>query len=373
MNETGHVRARDVPEAPRPATHGCTAKSGVRTMLSVVAPAGLAVLLTGCGSARSNEAVEPDLRPVVSVVTVAPVADAGVVRASGLVGYKRETQLSFNAPGVISALSVDTGDVVRAGAALASMRRVSVGSNPAEAAQARENAERLLARTRALFDKGFVSQTAVDDAELALERARDTVELTAPAAGVVLRRLAEPAQMVDAGTPVLLLGEAASGMVVRVPVAARAAGRLVVGSAASVRVDGRDARPGSVLRIAPKSDEATGAFEVEIRPDDAAGLRSGQVAEVDIAVVQEETVDSALLVPTLALFDGRADQGVVFVVETGDVARRRAVQTAGLLHDGVVVVAGLAAGERVVAAGAAYVRDGEPVRVAEPLRIAESG
>jgi multidrug efflux pump subunit AcrA (membrane-fusion protein) len=33
-------------------------------------------------------------------------------------------------------------------------------------------------------------------------------------------------------------------------------------------------------------------------------------------------------------------------------------------QNGVLVVDGLAAGERVVAAGAAYVRDGEPVRVA---------
>jgi multidrug efflux pump subunit AcrA (membrane-fusion protein) len=70
-------------------------------------------------------------------------------------------------------------------------------------------------------------------------------------------------------------------------------------------------------------------------------------------------------VPTLSLLDGRADQGVVFVVDTDNVARRRSVQTAGIERDGVLVISGLEAGERVVAAGAAYVRDGEPVRVAE--------
>jgi multidrug efflux pump subunit AcrA (membrane-fusion protein) len=70
-----------------------------------------------------------------------------------------------------------------------------------------------------------------------------------------------------------------------------------------------------------------------------------------------------LLVPTLALLDSRADQGVVFVVDAQNVAHRRSVRTAGVSDEGVVVVEGLAAGERVVASGAAYVRDGEPVRV----------
>jgi RND family efflux transporter MFP subunit len=244
------------------------------------------------------------------------------------------------------------------------MRRTSVGSNPAEATQARENAERLLARTQALFDKGFVSQTAVDDARLALERAQESTLLTSPAAGVILRRRAEPAQMVNAGTPVLVLGETQHGIVVRAAVASRAAARISSGSAATVRVTGLEPRPATVVRVAAKSDASTGAFEVEVRPDDPAGLRSGQVAEVEIAGVGAAETASALIVPTLSLLDGRADQGVVFVVDADNVAWRRSVQTAGIARDGVLVISGLAAGERVVAAGAAYVRDGEPVRIA---------
>jgi multidrug efflux pump subunit AcrA (membrane-fusion protein) len=69
-------------------------------------------------------------------------------------------------------------------------------------------------------------------------------------------------------------------------------------------------------------------------------------------------------VPPLALLDARADQGVVFVVDEGNIARRRAVRTAGISQAGVLVIEGLAPGERVISAGAAYVRDGEPVRLA---------
>jgi membrane fusion protein (multidrug efflux system) len=66
----------------------------------------------------------------------------------------------------------------------------------------------------------------------------------------------------------------------------------------------------------------------------------------------------------LALLDARADQGVVYVVDDAGVARRRTVTTAGVDGENAIVLSGLKAGERVVAAGAAYVRDGEPVTIA---------
>jgi len=345
--------------------HWPVANSAVGVVVAIVLSAGFAALLSGCGEARPSDIAPPDLRPIVTVVSVAPAMRGGAIRASGLVGYKRETELSFNAPGVILSLLVDAGDVVRPGQRLASMRRTSVGSNPAEATQARENAERLLARTQSLFEKGFVSQTAVDDVRLAVERAQESTVLTAPAAGVILRRRAEPAQMVNAGTPVIVLGETQQGIVVRAAVASRAAARISSGGSAVVRVVGLEPRPATVVRVGAKSDDATGAFEIEVRPDDPAGLRSGQVAEVEIFAVHDVAAQSPLVVPTLSLLDGRADQGVVFVVDANDVARRRSIQTAGIARDGVLVISGLEAGERVVAAGAAYVRDGEPVRIAE--------
>jgi hypothetical protein len=66
----------------------------------------------------------------------------------------------------------------------------------------------------------------------------------------------------------------------------------------------------------------------------------------------------------LSLLDARADQGVVFVVDSENIARRRAVRTAGVTQAGVLVVEGLEPGDRVISVGAAYVRDGAPVRIA---------
>ncbi|MDX2277463.1 MAG: efflux RND transporter periplasmic adaptor subunit [Hyphomonadaceae bacterium] len=318
--------------------------------------------LAGC-SAESGQAEQAVQAPIVRVVEAQPQFAAGAVRASGLVGYKREPQLAFAAPGVIASLEVDAGDVVRRGQRLATLRRTSVGSNPDEAALARANAERDLARTQTLFERGFVSQARLDDARLAVERARDSSTLTAPANGVILRRNAEVSQTVAAGAPVFVFGDTASGLIVRAPVASTEAARIQVGDNASLSIAGAASYRGRVTRIGAKGNEGTGAFEVEIEIANAGPLRSGMVAEVEVTASGAETTTPAIIVPTLSLLDARADQGVVFVVDAQGVARRRAVRTAGVTQQGVLVVEGLSAGDRVIAEGAAYVRDGETVRI----------
>lgn len=317
--------------------------------------------LSSC-SASEGEAVQALEGPIVEVVEVQTHLAAGAVRASGLVGYKREPQLAFAAPGVIADIAVDAGDAVRRGQRLATLRRTSVGSNADEAALASANAERDLQRTQELFERGFVSQARLDEARLAVERTRAFSVLVAPANGVILRRNAEVSQTVNAGASIFVFGDTASGLVVRAPVASAQASRIQVGDAAIVRIAGA-AREGRVTRIGAKGNEGTGAFEVEVEIAGTDAPRSGTVAEVEISASGAAGQASAIIVPTLSLLDARADQGVVFVVDAEGVARRRAVRTAGVTQEGVLVVEGLGAGDRVIAAGAAYVRDGETVRI----------
>jgi RND family efflux transporter MFP subunit len=330
-------------------------------------PALLCLVAAACGGGGSA-APTPEA-PLVQIVEAAPAGAAGTIRASGLVGYRREPALSFTAPGIVGGIRVDAGDRVRRGQVLATLRRTSGGANVDEAALARQNAERDLARTQALYERGFVSEARLEDARLAVERARDSSVLTAPTDGIILRRAAEPAQTVSAGTPILVLGETNSGIVVRAPVSSGHAARIRVGDAAIVRVGelGGADLTGRVSRVGAQGNDSTGAFEVEIEIAGAERIRSGMVAEVEIAAeAASEALETAILVPTLSLLDARADQGVVFVVDAENIARRRAVRTSGVTQAGVLVVEGLQPGDHVISAGAAYVRDGAQVRIASP-------
>jgi RND family efflux transporter MFP subunit len=322
-----------------------------------------AVLLTACSGGEADEATAVAEGPLVEVVEVAHSSAAGTIRASGIVGYRREPVLAFTANGIIGSIEVDSGDVVRRGQPLATLRRTGAGANVDEAAIARANAERDLQRTQELFERGFVSEARLESARLAVARARDSSVLIAPANGVILRRAADPAQTVTAGAPVFVFGETASGIVVRAPVASSDAARIQIGDAVQVNVNGAQ-RAGRVTRVGAKGDDATGAFEVEVEVTAPEGLRSGMVAEVEVAAQPGANAQTSIIVPTLALLDARADQGIVYVLDQNAVARRRAVRTAGVTQAGVIIVEGLNPGDRVVAAGAAYVRDGETVRIA---------
>jgi RND family efflux transporter MFP subunit len=335
----------------------------------VITASVVALALGGCGRQPAEGEAEASVAaaataPLVETMKVAPGAAAGAIRASGLVAFKRETALSFGAPGEIETLNVDEGDRVNAGQTLATLRRTTVGADAEESAIARRTAEQQLARTQALFDKGFASEAALDNARLALERVRESAAITAPAAGVILRRTAERGQMVSAGEPILWVGEARSGVIVRASATSADVARIRTGDMAEIRVGERAPQAGRVARIAAKSSDATGVFDIEVMVDKPDNLRSGEVAEVLIRGEETDGGIAQFVVPAIALIDARADQGLVYVIDAAGTARRRAVETGGVSDEGVVILKGLETGDVVITRGATMVRDGDPVRVA---------
>jgi RND family efflux transporter MFP subunit len=325
--------------------------------------AGCAFLVASCSDEPAVAAQKAPAAVTVEVLNIAGQGAGGEVRASGLVAFKRETALGFAAPGEIESIMADVGDRVVAGQVLATMRKTTTGADASEAALARLTAEQNFDRLTRLHAAGAASQAELDNAKLALERARERVSIVAPASGIVLQRDAEPGQNVGAGQRVLSIGESRTGIIVEASMTASEVSQLRVGDVASVNIRERAALAGRVARIAPKGTQS-GLFTVEVQVDQPVGLRSGEVAEVVIAGragAQEAAV--VHLVPAISLIDARADQGVVFVVDAEGKARRRAVETGGVSDRGVTVLKGLADGDRVITRGASMVREGDAVFV----------
>jgi RND family efflux transporter MFP subunit len=341
---------------------GLWAEPMFRVALFVSVPLALAACQPAKEEAVETSAAPP---PLVEIVVLQPTSNTVSVRASGLLAYKRETALAFAAPGVIETMTADVGDVVAAGKTLATLRRTTVGADSSEAEIARTTAERELQRVQTLHEKGFASDAALERAKLALERVRERLTIAAPASGVILQRAAERGQTVNAGAPVFVLGETSSGIVLLASVTAADAARVKAGDTVDVTLRGTERRTGKVARIAARSTDGTGAFDVEVSLGDGAGLRSGEVGEVVIqsTTATEGPATRTFIIPALSLIDARADQGMVYVVDAEGVARRRSVVTGGVSGAGVVVLNGLAEGDRVIANGAAKVRDGDAVRV----------
>ncbi len=354
-----------------------------RTIAASLA-ASIALLLTGCsaGAPETAHAVTaPQVaQPVVVGAEVMPAEPDALVAATGTIVYTQETTLSFKTGGILTELTADEGDLVKAKQRLARLDLTELASSVAQAEAAVVNADLQYERTRDLVEKGHLAQARLDDAALARDQARAGLTAVAfnrnlgvmasPVDGVVLRRFAEPGQTLAPGAPVLQIGDTTSGLVLRVPVTAADAARLKVGDTAEFSIAGLAGPPrtGAIVRIGAKSNDATGNFDVDISAGDPALLRSGLIGNARITsseATKSKGDGGAVRIPTLALIDARADQGYVYVIDDQNIAHRRAVSTSGIFRGEVLILSGLAAGERVIAEGAAYVRDGEAVIVSD--------
>ncbi len=331
----------------------------------------LACLLTGCGHAVKPPAQQP---PAVQLVATRDGSAATALDATGALRRLREMTLSFRTAGVITHLAVDDGDVVHRGQVLATLddEAVSARFNQAQTELTRAEADDRRAAT--LVEHGAISRQQAESqhAQLATAQAnyaaaafdRRWTHLVAPADGVVLKRVAQSGEVVQAGQVVLSIADASSPLVLRAPLPDRDAARLRMGAPAKVTLD---ALPGEVLtgrvsRIAQRADAQSGAIEFEVTVPERPGLRSGLIARVNLPIAGGSASAYGRL-PAEAVLE--ADKALAYVMmydPAHGVVRKTPIRFAGFDGDDALV-SGLPHGARVVTAGAGFVSDGQRVTV----------
>lgn len=323
------------------------------------------------GDAKSAEAATP---PV--AVRMAPVVSEAVARpviATGTLGPKEEVALSFKVGGVIGRLAVDEGQTVRAGDTLAVLDLSEIDAAVTRARSGAEKAERDLARAQRLYADSVATleqtqnaQTGRDVAEAELAAAmfnRRYAVILSPSAGVILRRTAEPGELVTSGFPVLTLGSRSRGSVVRVALSDKDVVRLRRGDRAEVRFDALPDRvfEGRVSEIAAAADPMTGTYRVEVAVNGATSLASGLVGQAEI---RPSAAGLFPLVPIEAVLEADGSRAAVFALSAdGRHAVRRAVTIAFRSGDRVAIASGLDGVRAVVTDGAAYLDDSTTVTV----------
>ena len=332
-------------------------------------------LLAACSGEEPAKAPEAILD--VRVASVGSTSEIGRISAAGTVALRRETALGFTSPGRVIRMSVNEGDRVARGQLLAALDATTTASTLASAEAERVRAAREYERSRDLFTKGWVARPRVDGAEASLRAAEANVRsagfqaansrIVAPSSGVVLSRLAEPGQVVAAGAPVVVLGDASSGHVLRLAVADADAASLRIGTPAEVSIGalGDTTITGRIIEIAGRADPATGTFLVEVALPADARLRSGQIGTAQM--LSSGAISTALAVPPQAVFAARAGQGFVYVIDGGK-ARVRRIAIAETSDSGIRILGGLRAGEQVAITGIDRLSEGEAVRVIAAAR-----
>ncbi|HVH67211.1 MAG TPA: efflux RND transporter periplasmic adaptor subunit [Gemmatimonadales bacterium] len=338
-----------------------------RIMLAIL----LSWAVTACARGRSATPVATE----VVAVRLAPVTVERIARpvtATGMLGPKEEVTLSFKIGGVIGRIRVDEGNVVQTGDTLAALDLSEIDAGVTRARSAADKADRDLVRAKRLYADSVATLEQVQNAQTGYDVARAELEtasfnrryavIVAPAGGVILRRTAEPGELVQPGTPILTLGSRSRGAVVRAALADRDVVQVRRGDSAVVRFDALPDRPlvGTVTEIAAAADALTGTYRVEVTVP-ASGLASGLIGEVEI---RPAAIRPLALVPIAAVLEADGSHATVFTVSAdGQRAERRAVTIGFLAGDRVAVLSGLEGVRAVVTDGGAYLDDGAKVRV----------
>lgn len=310
-------------------------------------------------------------------------------------------------PGIVRKVSVLEGDRVEQGQVLVELvddeQRIALTRADAALAEAvarRREMEDELARKSRLVESGGASAgevarlglrveamaaaASVAEAERAMRAlALERTAVRAPAAGVVMARLAVPGMVAGSmqdGKPLIELYDPAS-LQVRADVPLADAGRVAVGDRAEITVDALPNRTlrGEVIRLVHQADIAKNTVQAKVRViDEAPGLRPEMLARVRIR--PRGTASGATAARTssetwadVRCIDSRGKEPIAMVVtglvDGAGTLESRAVALAGAASGGWVrVTTGLRAGDLLAVDPAAAPPPGTRIRIRESWR-----
>ncbi len=299
--------------------------------------------------------------------------------AIGTVAAVHGVTVSADLPGVVEAITFDSGRTVAASEVLVRLDSRQEQAQLAAAEAQRDLARLNLDRTRGLVDQGIVSKADADQviaqhrqAVARVGEIRATIErkqIRAPFAGVLGIRQVNLGQYLDAGKPVVPL-QSLDPIYVNFSLPQQRVGELRVGREVRVTTENLGGRPlvGRISAIDAVVDPATRNVEVQATlANRERRLRPGMFVQTH---VQTGDVRPVLSLPASAI--NYAPYGdSVFVVgqmKTPNGARYRGVRQqfvrlGGARGDQVAIVSGLEPGQEVVTSGAFKLRSGGAVLV----------
>ena len=339
-------------------------------------PIALAVLCTSACS-RKAEASLSEASPTVAVVRAerGDLSDAMTLQAE--IHPYQDIMVHAKVAGFVKTISVDIGDRVKAGSAIATLEVPEASDELArskaveERAKADEKIARLSYERLVSVNKSqpnLVAQQDIDDAEAkagaaaaAYDSAKadadrdqtlvDYTVITAPFDGIITKRFADPGALVQAGTSsstqAMPLVELAQDSRLRIwfPVPEAETPQVKIGQAVTVRVAALgQSIEGHIVRTSGMIDHSTRTMTTEVDVENPNGLLTpGMYASIDLPLLRAKSV---VEIPLQAV-TGEVDPKV-WVVNASNHVEERSVSLGIRTADKVEVKTGIVAGDQVI-------------------------
>lgn len=303
--------------------------------------------------------------------TVEQTKEQLIEQAAGTLRARVETVISPVITATISSIAVRSGDEVKAGDVLVKLdarelkSRVDQAHQAAVAAKARlEQSEKDFQRVQRIYnaDPGAISKAEVERKNAALETARADLlrfrrqedesktalsygTLTAPIAGRIVERYADPGDTARQGQPILRMYDPRT-LRLEASVRESVAAKLAKGQKLNAEVDAVHKRFDVVVdEIVPSADPGSRSFLVKAALTQDAGLYPGMFGRLIVPIGQIEKI----FIPMDAVT--KVGQLTFVIVKSNQGSTRRFVRLGERgAKDLIEVVSGLSSGEIVLIA-----------------------
>ncbi len=349
-------------------------KKIIITVLIVFAAAAAVIIFVLPGYTNKEEQIKKEDFIPVKTAPVEIKEMAIPIKCSGMLSTSSEVKLSFLTGGIIGKIYVKEGQYVNKGRLLASLMKDEIIARKSQAEDALNKAKRDFDRVKNLYGDSAATLEQYQNTETALELSRSSLKIAdfnlqhssiyAPARGRVLKKLAEPNELIGPGMPVFIFGAQDKGWIIKTGLSDKDIIRVKNGDSAVVEFDAYPGIkfPAGITEIAEAASPVNSTFEVEItlRRTDR-DLKSGFIGKITIYPSDR---DKYFIIPVNALAEADADVGYVYTIHS-DTARKKRIAVKHIFTDKIAVGSGLENIDKVITEGKAYVRDGSRVKVFE--------
>lgn len=356
-------------------------KTPAAALLRVVGCVVLAGSIVACGKDGAAGSAGQSAAAVVTTQVVQPVAWSDTSQALGTVKARESVALTAKVSEIIEAVHFESGQSVRAGAPLVTLRNDSQQAALVSAQAAHAEAEQLYRRQQELAGQQLIARSTLDSQKAIRDAAEARVRqmradigdrsVRAPFAGVLGIRQVSPGSLVTANTVIATLDDIDRIFVdFQVPEGALASlteGHGVAGQVAAW--PGRDFS-GTITTVDTRIDPVTRAATVRADFDNADhALRPGMLMNLRVGGASREV----LAVPEIAVVQVGRDS-FVYRVKDDESVEQTKVRAGTRIGNRVEILEGIQSGDRIVVDGTGKLRPGARITeapAAEGARTAE--
>ena len=340
----------------------------------------MTVLLAACGGDPEPHA-PPATREFEAATAVVELREIPVLyTTTGTVVSDERVEISSRTAAYVRTIDVREGERVQRGQLLATLDSKDIEAGVLMARAERDkalaadtDAQRDLEDSEKLLSRGMVAQAHQRKAALQRQSARETLQIAeaalvraqserqytrivSPVAGMVVARHQRSGDLASPGTPLVTV-ESDTALLFETHAVEQRVTQIGIGDPVRLTIDALGAPlQGEVLRLVSSGDPVTRGFQVKVSIPPTQGLLPGMFGRAQFATGTRKVV----VVPTAALVDRGGLTGV-YVVDADGLMRFRWLRTEHGADQGLIALAGLDPGERIVAAPNSKMREGDRI------------